>query len=544
MKRVYLDQNHWSYLSLALGGQPRTQEEAEAAKAIVRSVADQEASFSLSIAHVVANDLNDLVYLSAAIGYCDMVVTERKWSAILSSTDVPARTGTVVLAKLAELPAPPPGPGRSGYVLTLPSGLIAQENGFVVCPNSKLRIGTRFACPQHSVVATGSLRMSAGSTSCHVDLELVADDNELGMQLEPLQPVAPCPSTSQRTSVRIATTSTAAGAPATLRFELPADVTGGSLSFRAGAASFLASVDCPTVDSQPQWRATLQNGSDTARAAERCRQGHAPTPPASLRAPTTELGPTALFKGIVVQQVPDAASFVLDDRHRIVLVHSPGTLPGVGTEDTVHARLISNGTLAEGCLTTRSRTGTKVTMQGVVSYVNASQHAFVLSRDGASLAITDTSEPPPVDHVATVTATLGKTSLTATNVTPGGPFTGNLVVTGVLQKAGANQGTAGDTIQLTPDDTGQLSDDFTDLVITGSTLSQLSDLTGISLEKDAVDVQVSERMTNGTPHEVLSKPKWTGEVTVKRLAPLDASSDALWQWFDHLKQTVLQCSSS
>jgi hypothetical protein len=53
----------------------------------------------------VANDLNDLVYLSAAIGYCDIVVTERKWSAILNSTDVPARTGTVVLAKLAELPA-------------------------------------------------------------------------------------------------------------------------------------------------------------------------------------------------------------------------------------------------------------------------------------------------------------------------------------------------------------------------------------------------------------------------------------------------------
>jgi len=53
----------------------------------------------------VANDLNDLVYLSAAIGYCDIVVTERKWSAIINSTDVPARTGTVVLAKLAELPA-------------------------------------------------------------------------------------------------------------------------------------------------------------------------------------------------------------------------------------------------------------------------------------------------------------------------------------------------------------------------------------------------------------------------------------------------------
>jgi hypothetical protein len=51
------------------------------------------------------NDLNDLVYLSAAVGYCDIVVTERRWAAMLNGTDVPSRTGTVVLSKLADLPA-------------------------------------------------------------------------------------------------------------------------------------------------------------------------------------------------------------------------------------------------------------------------------------------------------------------------------------------------------------------------------------------------------------------------------------------------------
>jgi flagellar motor switch/type III secretory pathway protein FliN len=50
------------------------------------------------------NDLNDLVYLSAAIGYCDIVVTERRWSAMLAQIDVRSRTGTTVLGKLAELP--------------------------------------------------------------------------------------------------------------------------------------------------------------------------------------------------------------------------------------------------------------------------------------------------------------------------------------------------------------------------------------------------------------------------------------------------------
>lgn len=51
------------------------------------------------------NDLNDLVYLSAAIGYCDIVVTERRWSAMLAQIDVRSMTGTTVLGKLAELPA-------------------------------------------------------------------------------------------------------------------------------------------------------------------------------------------------------------------------------------------------------------------------------------------------------------------------------------------------------------------------------------------------------------------------------------------------------
>ncbi len=51
------------------------------------------------------NDLNDLVYLSVAIGYCDIVVTERRWAAMLGQLDVRSKTGATVLGKLAELPA-------------------------------------------------------------------------------------------------------------------------------------------------------------------------------------------------------------------------------------------------------------------------------------------------------------------------------------------------------------------------------------------------------------------------------------------------------
>ena len=60
-----------------------------------------------------ANDLNDLVYLSAAIGYCDIVVTERRWAAMLTQIDVRSRTGTIVLGKLAELTAALEAPAPS-----------------------------------------------------------------------------------------------------------------------------------------------------------------------------------------------------------------------------------------------------------------------------------------------------------------------------------------------------------------------------------------------------------------------------------------------
>ena len=52
VKHVYLDQNQWSYLSLALRGEPRAPEDTAAAEAVKRSVADGAASFPLSIAHV------------------------------------------------------------------------------------------------------------------------------------------------------------------------------------------------------------------------------------------------------------------------------------------------------------------------------------------------------------------------------------------------------------------------------------------------------------------------------------------------------------
>lgn len=49
------------------------------------------------------NDLADIVYLSAAVGYCDVVVTERRWTHMLNASGAAERAGTTVIADLTEV---------------------------------------------------------------------------------------------------------------------------------------------------------------------------------------------------------------------------------------------------------------------------------------------------------------------------------------------------------------------------------------------------------------------------------------------------------
>lgn len=50
------------------------------------------------------NDLNDLVFLGVAIGYCDIVVTERRRRHMFNRSPIGKRPGTLVLSRLADLP--------------------------------------------------------------------------------------------------------------------------------------------------------------------------------------------------------------------------------------------------------------------------------------------------------------------------------------------------------------------------------------------------------------------------------------------------------
>lgn len=49
------------------------------------------------------NDLNDVTALAIAVPYCDMVVTERSWSAMLAAAKVPERFGTTVTPRLQDV---------------------------------------------------------------------------------------------------------------------------------------------------------------------------------------------------------------------------------------------------------------------------------------------------------------------------------------------------------------------------------------------------------------------------------------------------------
>jgi phage tail-like protein len=81
------------------------------------------------------------------------------------------------------------------------------------------------------------------------------------------------------------------------------------------------------------------------------------------------------------------------------------------------------------------------------------------------------------------------------------------------------------------------------LEISGEVISNLTSVDGLSVEVEKAEI--NQRTTNGqlVQHVALSKPKLTGELTVKRLAPLDATSDPLWKWFNQIRDKGMSASN-
>jgi phage tail-like protein len=69
------------------------------------------------------------------------------------------------------------------------------------------------------------------------------------------------------------------------------------------------------------------------------------------------------------------------------------------------------------------------------------------------------------------------------------------------------------------------------LEISGEVISNLTSVDGLSVELEKADINQRTDKGQLVQHIVYSKPKWTGEFTVKRIAPLTSSNDPLWKWF-------------
>jgi phage tail-like protein len=67
--------------------------------------------------------------------------------------------------------------------------------------------------------------------------------------------------------------------------------------------------------------------------------------------------------------------------------------------------------------------------------------------------------------------------------------------------------------------------------IDGEVITTLSEVSGLDVEVEVAEVVQRTASGQLVHHKTLSKPKWTGELTVKRTAPLDVTADPLWEWF-------------
>jgi len=81
------------------------------------------------------------------------------------------------------------------------------------------------------------------------------------------------------------------------------------------------------------------------------------------------------------------------------------------------------------------------------------------------------------------------------------------------------------------------------LEIDGSIISNLTSVDGLTLEVEKSEI--TQRIDKGAyvQHVAMSKPKMTGELTIKRLAPLDATADPLWKWFNGIYTAGMSASN-
>lgn len=81
------------------------------------------------------------------------------------------------------------------------------------------------------------------------------------------------------------------------------------------------------------------------------------------------------------------------------------------------------------------------------------------------------------------------------------------------------------------------------LEINGEVVTNLTSVDGLALEIETADV--TQRTPEGKflQHITMAKPKWTGQLTLKRYAPLDMANDAIWKWFNKIRTSGMSAAN-
>jgi WD40 repeat protein len=476
--------------------------------------------------------------------------------------------------------------GSSVFQIDLPVGIVANVGRFPGCSQSDALIGSRNCAS--SVLGTGRLlirnpRSPASDCESNLALVLLGDrPNSAEVTIQPLPsspgtPLSGCPSPQQRlggpppppffgTEANLTTVTLGGKHHVRISFTLPPELVGAthpphneplltphSMSWTfplprpAGPGSVphpnpaaFVSTSCP----RGGWPLRITNGTAVATDSVQCQQPRTNKTVAKLQSKLgtlkTAKGAGKTVSGVVVHTIPHANTFVLSNsRGSLFAIHSPNTLPTIGSKVTTGVKPLKDGSWLQTCMTTLAGGGKSATLKGVVTFVSEKHHAFVLSVDGASMMIRHVlhGSLPQVLHTVTVNTAFKNGSLLERKLIEGGAFHGKLTLVGLLK--GLRQGAKGKpgTLTLTADDNGSLQKSSFDIPVNG--LKSVSGAGGLNAETEVI-------LDAGRGGNVTTKKlpgKTTGqEITLTR--GLGGSDATLYEWRQQfLASAGLQCKS-
>ena len=75
------------------------------------------------------------------------------------------------------------------------------------------------------------------------------------------------------------------------------------------------------------------------------------------------------------------------------------------------------------------------------------------------------------------------------------------------------------------------------LEINGAKVSMLSEVSGLDMEIEVVEVKQAAQNGQYVGYKAMGQKKMPGELTVKRVTPLNIDQDEVWKWFNKIRDS-------